>query len=492
MVLSTNENLPPKKATPDKPPPPILHSNKSWARIVRGNVQTSNTPSNPRTSLNTTNRNTTDSPLSESQLRQIATYSERPILKGTVPDSLFIDISTVSNKLLFIQELAAACEGNKHLWSVEDVIRRDFHKAFAEITVSPSFREKICSHGVKLPSFDQLFIGYPSLSSDADILKISFANLPRQYGRGNGGLLELQADMHENLSAFGKVLNCGTTCGLAGVYSGRGYAVLELHQSESSPKLPHVIPWNYTDICSTDPKPISVEVYATWKSMDPYCRYCHGNDHALLNCPKKLSKVTCYNCHGQGHKSKSCPRRNEGGGKKTRKSYESVSEETPSKVLSPSVPLNDPATLSVPPSTIETVDPAASTTSSTQRSKYATVPRMVTRSKSSVSPSSSSLNESTVSPRQCPHCQLEGHVTTRARACLKNPIRLAENANVDHSAFQEDDFVREPIDKQPTDTVDIDMADDTFGFSAESIANLEFQHGHDEAQDGLSPSLSSL
>lgn len=75
---------------------------------------------------------------------------------------------------------------------------------------------------------------------------------------------------------------------------------------------------------------------------------------------------------------------------------------------------------------------------------------------------------------------------------MKNPIRLAENANVDHSAFQEDDFVREPIDKQPTDTVDIDMADDTFGFSAESIANLEFQHGHDEAQDGLSPSLSSL
>ncbi|KAG1581056.1 hypothetical protein G6F47_012512 [Rhizopus delemar] len=87
---------------------------------------------------------------------------------------------------------------------------------------------------------------------------------------------------------------------------------------------------------------------------------------------------------------------------------------------------------------------------------------MVTRSKSSVSPSSSSLNESTVSPRRCPHCQLEGHVTTRARACLKNPIRLAENANFDHSAFQEDDFVREPIDKQPTDTVDIDMADDTF------------------------------
>ncbi|EIE92553.1 hypothetical protein G6F46_014700 [Rhizopus delemar] len=66
MVLSANENLPPKKATPDKPPPPILHSNKSWARILRGNVQTSSTPSNPRTSLNTTNRNTIDSPLSES------------------------------------------------------------------------------------------------------------------------------------------------------------------------------------------------------------------------------------------------------------------------------------------------------------------------------------------------------------------------------------------------------------------------------------------
>ncbi|KAG1053980.1 hypothetical protein G6F43_003984 [Rhizopus delemar] len=118
MVLSTNENLPPKKATPDKLPPPILHSNKLWTRILRDNVQTSGTPSNPRTSLNTINRNANDSSLSESQLRQIATYSERPILKGTISGSLFIDISTMSNKLLFIQELTAACEGNKHLWSV--------------------------------------------------------------------------------------------------------------------------------------------------------------------------------------------------------------------------------------------------------------------------------------------------------------------------------------------------------------------------------------
>jgi hypothetical protein len=90
------------------------------------------------------------------------TYSEKPILTGAVPDSLFINITTVFNKLFFLQMVAAAYEDSKRMWSVEDVIRRGFHNVFAKIIVSPLFKEMIFSHSIKLPSFGQLFIGYLS------------------------------------------------------------------------------------------------------------------------------------------------------------------------------------------------------------------------------------------------------------------------------------------------------------------------------------------
>ncbi|KAG1532563.1 hypothetical protein G6F49_013671 [Rhizopus delemar] len=44
--------------------------------------------------------------------------------------------------------------------------------------------------------------------------------------------------------------------------------------------------------------------------MAPYCRYCHSEDHALVDCPVKLSAIVCYNCNAHGHKSRSCPRKN--------------------------------------------------------------------------------------------------------------------------------------------------------------------------------------
>lgn len=89
------------------------------------------------------------------------TYSEKPILIGAVPDSLFINITTVFNKLFFLQ-MVAAYEDSKRMWSVEDVIRRGFHNVFAKIIVSPLFKEMIFSHSIKLSSFGQLFIGYLS------------------------------------------------------------------------------------------------------------------------------------------------------------------------------------------------------------------------------------------------------------------------------------------------------------------------------------------
>ncbi|KAG1537083.1 hypothetical protein G6F50_014926 [Rhizopus delemar] len=77
----------------------------------------------------------------------------------------------------------------------------------------------------------------------------------------------------------------------------------------------HVVPWKFTPVSrnsdETRLQPNEVEVFATWNSMAPYCRYCHGNDHAIIDCTKRLANISCYNCHAFGHKAKGCPRRND-------------------------------------------------------------------------------------------------------------------------------------------------------------------------------------
>ncbi|KAG1312623.1 hypothetical protein G6F62_014225 [Rhizopus arrhizus] len=85
-------------------------------------------------------------------------------------------------------------------------------------------RQIICSQGVAIPSLSTQLIGYPSLSPDADILQISFSNIPREYGRKDGGLDQLRADMVTNLAPHGTVLDSGIISGSAGLFSGRGYA----------------------------------------------------------------------------------------------------------------------------------------------------------------------------------------------------------------------------------------------------------------------------
>ena len=182
--------------------------------------------------------------------------------------------------------------------------------------MSSSFEEKLCTIGVKLPSFEKPFVAYPSLALDADILRISFENLPSHYGRGDKGLQDLHNDMRYNLSSFGTIIDCGKVCGFAGLYSGQGYTVLEVHkQGPHRSNLMHVVPWKFTPVSrnpdETRLQPSEVEVFATWNSMAPYCRYCHGNDHAIIDCTKRLANISCYNCHAFERKAKGCPRRND-------------------------------------------------------------------------------------------------------------------------------------------------------------------------------------
>lgn len=44
--------------------------------------------------------------------------------------------------------------------------------------------------------------------------------------------------------------------------------------------------------------------------MGPYCRYCHSADHALMNCDKENTRISCFNCNILGHLDKDCPHRN--------------------------------------------------------------------------------------------------------------------------------------------------------------------------------------
>lgn len=44
--------------------------------------------------------------------------------------------------------------------------------------------------------------------------------------------------------------------------------------------------------------------------MGRYCRYCHSSDHALMNCDKENTRISCFNCNILGYLDKDCPHRN--------------------------------------------------------------------------------------------------------------------------------------------------------------------------------------
>ncbi|KAG1135305.1 hypothetical protein G6F37_012780 [Rhizopus arrhizus] len=184
-------------------------------------------------------------------------------------------------------ELTSFCNGDEHLWAVADQIRRDYIKLYAELTVSPAMYAQLCSDGLQLPSFVDRFHVFLSLSPSATLLKVTLAGLPHQYDRREGGLAQLHGDMQRNLSSFGTVVDSGIIKGSSGVYSGKGYVVLEqfLKTTEHRPpELQHNVRWVYQPLdYSSQPRPssllaeVDINVHATWSSMKPYCRYCHGD-----------------------------------------------------------------------------------------------------------------------------------------------------------------------------------------------------------------------
>ncbi|GAA5801443.1 hypothetical protein HPULCUR_006889 [Helicostylum pulchrum] len=132
--------------------------------------------------------------------------------------------------------------------------------------------------------------------------------------------------MHHNLSQYGTAIDCGYITGIS------GFTIIATHPDTNlgtRPVIQHNVSWVYqplqfneTDSHSTE----VINVFATWASMRPYCRYCHSHDHALIN---------CHLCNETGHISKSCPRKNESSNtssKKVRKQPKSTSIEHAKRV----------------------------------------------------------------------------------------------------------------------------------------------------------------
>ncbi|KAG1479244.1 hypothetical protein G6F53_014257 [Rhizopus delemar] len=44
--------------------------------------------------------------------------------------------------------------------------------------------------------------------------------------------------------------------------------------------------------------------------MKAYCRYCHSQDHVIVDCEDKKKATICFHCNGFGHIARDCPRKN--------------------------------------------------------------------------------------------------------------------------------------------------------------------------------------
>jgi hypothetical protein len=190
LSFFTYSNMP-SKATSGITHKPIAP--RSWANVCR-------TTDINKTSLLCPSTIVESNHTSSSGLVVIPTPN--PFLKGTIPESVFVDITNVENQTIFFQEFSAVCNKNEHLWGLAEKPRLDGRRLFAEFLLSAVMADKLCTEGLKLPSFEKIFWGFFSLSSDSEILKISITGLPRQYGRLHGGAAELKADMIKNLSVI--------------------------------------------------------------------------------------------------------------------------------------------------------------------------------------------------------------------------------------------------------------------------------------------------
>ncbi|KAG1181071.1 hypothetical protein G6F36_010144 [Rhizopus arrhizus] len=61
---------------------------------------------------------------------------DRPILKGTVIGTTFLDVASMQNKEQFFQDLKNGCNDNERLWSFEDKVKRFGQKIFVSFALA--------------------------------------------------------------------------------------------------------------------------------------------------------------------------------------------------------------------------------------------------------------------------------------------------------------------------------------------------------------------
>ncbi|OBZ81168.1 hypothetical protein A0J61_10783 [Choanephora cucurbitarum] len=322
---------------------------KSWVDAVNEGIRrTSSSACDP----SSTKPSVEPGQLPESAVRDVYSHVARPFLKGTVSNSLLIDITATSDIKTFIQELHEVRNGN-------------YSRVFAEIVVSPSKYSQFIQAGFKLKTQGN-FSAFPSLSSSSEILKISLSGLSSQYGRLQGGLDQLCTDM-----CCGQWFNHHST----GVYTENGYVVLEIKSSESSNSPPHslsnLIDYSYQPINYQESAQLClhknfdrVQVKATWASMPPFCRFCHSPEHALADCLLRRKATTCFHCNELGHISRVCPRKNSGVGKKRKTPVANVSSTAPLESYADSQPRQAVWPTSVPSTSLVRERSSSSQTSS--------------------------------------------------------------------------------------------------------------------------------
>ncbi|KAG0781236.1 hypothetical protein G6F26_012744 [Rhizopus arrhizus] len=278
---------------------------------------------------------------------------------------------------------------------------------------------QLCSDGLQLPSFVDRFHVFPSLSPSATLLKATLAGLPHQYGRREGGLTQLHDDMQRNLSSFGTVVDSGIIKGSSGVYSGKGYVVLEQFLKTTDNTVEHRLP----------------ELQHNVRQKAIICYWCNGSGHIAKYCDRK----NVYGASGVPNK-KSCKIPANSGDVFSTKDIPATvaSSAEPStgtvgmigEVLKPSTDVD--TVVSDPTTSLATPQPLG-----TAHSKYA----RVLRSTSSQSSPANDIEVPTSAPSKrlkiCPHCGREGHLLKQHHECAFYVPKM-KNLDVDDQHSNED------------------------------------------------------
>ncbi|OBZ86822.1 hypothetical protein A0J61_05131 [Choanephora cucurbitarum] len=290
--------------------------------------------------------------------------AQTPFLKGSLPESVFIDITNVKDIKLFFSGLITLCSPNDQIWKPLAI----------EATTNG------------LPSFQAPFSAFDVLSGDVKILKISISGLicgfqfylstecNMKYGQTDGGAAELKSDMMSNLSPFGRVVDCGLVQGIAGTFTGRGFVVLEVGLSSSN-QLQHEVHWKYTYLSArgnlANSYSEAIKMHATWAKTNPFYRYCHKQEYVVTNRPTRHASLVCYHCHERVHIAKDCPKKNA--------ARKGVHPPVVAEPLEPQTPI-----ISHVPSVVSSVELTANEASSLFSVR--TIPQLVIRTSKTVDP----------------------------------------------------------------------------------------------------------